>query len=506
MTTSTSNNNYLIYLVAALISIFLSYDGSLRGAVINPDGICYLQSAAAMASTDLHTAVNICGQAKWPFYSSLIFGLVYITKISYISSAFVVNGFFSLISVIAFIYIINLLGATRRTLWLAVAVILLAHEFNSVREYVIRDHGFWAFYLLSIAYMLRFLSSTKVAYALMWSATIILATLFRIEGGIFLLLIPFVVWFQVDLTLTQRIKAFLKLYALPILLSIGWFIWTKLSIQDTAPHLSRVAEIQFHLFHGVDHLIASYQSSAAALGAHVLSVFAAHDAKYVLFLLLVIWYFALVMTNLTIIYGVLVFYAWVKKIPKLSRASTSVLLGYVFVNVLITALFLVENMFLSKRYLIALSLVLMLWVPFALDYLIQHFKQRKWLLPLVVFLIFISSLGGFFNFGYSKAYIRQSGEWLAEHANRNARIYSNDPQIMYYSHHFGNDIFIQARSFSDTSVLEQGKWKKYDFIALHLNSKDIEKNARITKEIALSPVHVFANKRGDQVIIYQVEH
>ncbi|MDR3491700.1 MAG: hypothetical protein P4M12_06605 [Gammaproteobacteria bacterium] len=502
----TTSRNYIIYLLAALVSVFLSYDGSLRGAVINPDGLCYLQSAEAMTTADFHTAMNVCGQAQWPLYSMLIYGLAAVTKISYISAAFTVNGLFTLISVLTFIYIVSLMGANRRTLWLAAVVILMAHEFNSVREYVIRDHGFWAFYLLSLAFMLRFYAKLNVVNAFMWSVSMMIAILFRIEGAVFLLLLPLAVWIYNELTFTQKLKAFLQLYLLPILTVVAVFAYVKYTATDVTAHLSRLSEIQFHLLHGVNKLIESYQASANALGQHVLSVFAARDANYVLFLLLSVWYVALVLTNLSIIYGLLVLYAWIKKTPKLSCAVLLVLMSYLLVNVIITSLFLVENMFLSKRYLIALSLILMLWVPFAIEYLIQHFQQRKWLLPLVAFLIFISSLGGFFNFGYSKAYIRHSGEWLAEHANKEAHIYSNDPQVMYYSHHFGNDIFVLAHNYSDISILEQGGWKKFDFIALHLDSKEKEKNARITTEIALTPVHVFANKRGDQVIIYQVKH
>jgi hypothetical protein len=73
------NNNAVIYLVAALFSILLSFDGSLRATVVNPDGVCYLQSAATIATAGVHHAMHICGQAQWPFYSILIYDLVALT-------------------------------------------------------------------------------------------------------------------------------------------------------------------------------------------------------------------------------------------------------------------------------------------------------------------------------------------------------------------------------------------------------------------------------------------
>jgi hypothetical protein len=190
-----SRNNTAIYFIAALLSILLSYDGSLRATVVNPDGICYLQSAATIASAGLHTATQLCGQAQWPFYSILIYSVVSLTKFSYITAAFVVDGICSLISVLTFIYIVQLMGAPRRVLWLAAATILMAHEFNSVREYVIRDHGFWAFYLISVVGLIKFFRHDRWCDALLWLSALSVATLFRVEGIIFIIMLPFTALF-----------------------------------------------------------------------------------------------------------------------------------------------------------------------------------------------------------------------------------------------------------------------------------------------------------------------
>ncbi len=493
-----------IYIFAALISLFLSYDSSLRGAVINPDGICYLQSAEAIATTNLSTAMHLCGQAQWPFYSILIYNVVALTNISYISAAFVLNGFFSLISVVTFIYLIGLISASRRVLWCAAAVILLSHEFNSVREYVIRDHGFWAFYLVSIVCLIKFFKTLRWRYALLWSLFSLLAMLFRIEGGVFLLFVPLSALLYFSLPLRQRLKAFFQLNFMSILLVALFAIWLGFFSHQDA-QLSRIAEIQFHLIHGLDKLTSSFEQSSTALGQHVLSPYAARDASFVLLLMLGAWYIASVISNVSIVYAALIIFAWIRKAVQFDKPTQWVVWSYVIINVLITMIFLVENMFLAKRYLIALSLILMVWVPFALDNMFELRRRFKWLLPSVIVLMLLTALGGIFDFGYSKSYIRYAGEWLAKHVPANAVIYSNDTQVMYYSKHFGNDIFIKGKLYSDMSVLENGKWKQFDYIALHLDSRDKEKNAHITNEIALSPTHVYANKRGDQVIIYQVE-
>jgi hypothetical protein len=253
-------------------------------------------------------------------------------------------------------------------------------------------------------------------------------------------------------------------------------------------------------------LVTSFNAASKSLGQYVLSPYSARDSSMILVLMLVVWYVLSVCLNLSPIYAVLVVYAWVRKLATFDKSTQWVLWSYVFINLAITFVFLTENMFLAKRYLIALSLALMLWVPFALDHLIETRRRIKWLLPTTISLMVLTALGGIFDFGYSKAYVRDSGEWLAIHAPQSAKIYSNDLQVMYYSKHFGDDLFIQSNQFASIAQLNNQAWKNFDYIALHLYAKNKTQNVSITNAITLTPANVFANKRGDQVIIYQVKH
>jgi hypothetical protein len=502
----TSKKKALIVVVACLASLFLSYDSSVRGAVINPDGICYLKSAEALATADLTTAMNLCGQAQWPFYSILIYGYAALTNVSYQAAAFSLNALFSLITVLTFLYIIHSIRPSQRLLWCAAGVILLAHEFNDVREYIIRDHGFWAFYLISIACLIRFFKSAKLSDAVLWSSATLVASLFRLEGIIFLLFLPFSVLVYCSLSLPQRVIRFVKLNGLVLSLSLVLIVWALFFNHQPINHFSRLAELQAHFIHGIDKLVTSFNAASKSLGQYVLSPYSARDSSMILVLMLVVWYVLSVCLNLSPIYAVLVVYAWVRKLATFDKSTQWVLWSYVFINLAITFVFLTENMFLAKRYLIALSLALMLWVPFALDHLIETRRRIKWLLPTTISLMVLTALGGIFDFGYSKAYVRDSGEWLAIHAPQSAKIYSNDLQVMYYSKHFGDDLFIQSNQFASIAQLNNQAWKNFDYIALHLYAKNKAQNVSITNAITLTPANVFANKRGDQVIIYQVKH
>lgn len=501
---SLKSQSSIVYLAAAFFSILLSIWISSQEAVINPDAICYLQSAATMKN-GIHAAMNLCAQAKWPFYSLLIAGVVSITKLSYVTAAYMLDGIFSLLTVLAFISIVAFIAQKRQALtkhihWLAAFVILLAHEFNAVKTYIIRDHGFWAFYFWSLFFLLCYFHTRERRYVFAWSMSIIVATLFRIEGAIFLLIIPFIAWLEVKQSFIIRLKTFLQLNAMTILAGIvigGWFLLYP-------SHSSgRLSELQFQFLHGVMLLKQNFQLKATGLAITVLGNNGARDATTVLTITFLVWYLFNVVANLSLICSGLLIYSWWKKLLVTDQATRLVLWSYVIINVIVTAVFLGQNMFLSKRYLIALSLVLMLWVPFALSNLMQQWQRRKWPLVLALLFIAISSLGGIFDFGYSKHYVHDAGRWLAVNVPEEAIVYSNDLQVMYYSQRFGNQIFSQAEAFLNPEAIAHGRWKKYDYLALRVDQKQLNAATGILHEIALTPIQVFQNKRGDQVRIYR---
>jgi hypothetical protein len=391
-------------------------------------------------------------------------------------------------------------------LWLAALVILLAHEFNSLRDQIVRDHGFWAFYLLSLWFFIRHFQIPnteryqRFCCAIFWGMALVIAGLFRVEGILFLILLPFSAFFEAKQTITARLMTFLQFNTLAIIGCAGLMLWLLLHPDQS---LSRLSEVQFHLLHGVSRLVDAFQQSAQALATSVLSVYSARDANIILIGMLISWYFISVISNVSLIYAILIIYAWCKKIANFDRARLAIW-AYILVNVIITAAYLVEYMFLAKRYLIGLSLVLILWVPFVLDNLLSQWRLRKWPFILSLFFIVIFGLSSILHFGHSKKYIRDAGDWLALHAPNNAIIYSNDYQLLYYANHIGNAIFTQGRLFENLNYIGQNKWQQFDFLALRINAKSSTAEQKILQEIHLTPVEIFQNDRGDQIRIYQI--
>jgi hypothetical protein len=498
----------LLYVVAMLASVLISCWVSLRETVVNPDAICYLLSAETIAKSGLIAGMQTCGQAAWPFYSLLLYGFVQLTHVSYEIAAYLLDGFFSMLSVVTFIAIIKECGGAGRVLWLAAAVMLLSHEFNSVRQYIVRDHGFWAFYLISILCLLRYFRDPRWMKAIAWSVSLAIAALFRVEGAFFLLALPFLAFVGVRDSWMRRLTAFVSLQLLSIAVCLLIAGWLALHPEETIAKLGRLHEVVDRLQSVAVTMAYRFQTTKLAFAQYILVPESARDAGLVLSLTLGVWYLVSVLVNLSWAYGFLVLYAWFTHAASLSRAAILVLSGYLLINLAITFTFFAEHLFLSKRYLIAFSLVFMIWAPFALEKLLQQrpVLRDRALLILVVFGIFISSLGGLFNFGYSKRYIRDAGVWLAQNVPANESLYSNSGQVMYYSKHFEEGFYKSSYRYNHTNIAKTDDWKHYHYIALRLGVHESNGLLTALENSRLQPMQEFANKRGDRVVIYKMPH
>ncbi|HVE43845.1 MAG TPA: hypothetical protein VNC84_01745 [Gammaproteobacteria bacterium] len=493
-----------IYGLSALLSLLLSLWVSVRVTVINPDAICYL-SSAAVANMGLSTMMHLCGQAIWPFYSLLIFSVSKITSLSYLVAANTIDAFFTAMTVVTFVAITQMFGASKRVMCLAAATILLCHQFNDVRQYIVRDHGYWAFYLMSIYFLLHFMQKSKMSHAIAWSVTLLLATLFRIEGAIFLITLPFVMLFKVNTPILRRVQ-YIGILCLPvILISTGIAGWLAYHPDQTLHVFGRVSDVVVQLREGWQAVLDRYQSVTHALIDHVLPVEAIRDAGAVWMSVLLFLYLQNISLNLSLIYTFLFLYALQSRLLPGSFQAKMVVIGYALVNLVVTFVFFIEHLFLAKRYMIALTLTLMLWVPFALERLLKRtLSEKKWILSSIVsFCICVSAAGGIFDFGRDKTYIRQAGDWLAENVPPEATLYANDHQLMYYSQHFKEDLFIKFKEYDHIEDMIP-HWQSYQYIALRLSrdEKDNTKERFLITEMDLYPLQTFSNRDGDQVIIF----
>ena len=157
--------------------------------IINIDGILYLQAAEAFSLGNIDEALAIY---KWPLYPFLISLINQITTLNFELSAHILNGMLTALTCIAFVLLTREIGAGSVTITIAALVIVFFPGLNELRSYIIRDHGYIAFYLLSLYYLIRALHLRSRVTFLTSMIAMGIATLFRIEGSVFLIAMPII--------------------------------------------------------------------------------------------------------------------------------------------------------------------------------------------------------------------------------------------------------------------------------------------------------------------------
>lgn len=183
----TNSSNLILYIVAASI-LLAAWMQHIQHGWINSDSVLYFEQARLYTLGDW---AGIMGVYEWPLYGILI-GLVHqLTSLNIHQSAQLLNMLFFGTATASFLYLIKLTGGSSRTILMG-ALLLFSSQYivGDVLEMLLRDEGFWAFYLSALVFFIRFAQHQKVWDALLWQACIILATLFRIEGFFYLSLLP----------------------------------------------------------------------------------------------------------------------------------------------------------------------------------------------------------------------------------------------------------------------------------------------------------------------------
>ena len=191
---ATKNDLKVILITTSIISLFLSFSQVLVDPVINSDGILYVQAGSFIQNNEWALASKLY---NWLFYPYILANISTLFSISLEHSAYVVNAFFSAITCVSFVLIVKEFGGKNKAILCFSSVIILCFpNLNEYRNMVIRDHGYWAFYLLGCYFFIRAYKKPSVKTVTFLISSLTLASLFRVEGGFFLLTLPLLLLFR----------------------------------------------------------------------------------------------------------------------------------------------------------------------------------------------------------------------------------------------------------------------------------------------------------------------
>ncbi|HID44419.1 MAG TPA: hypothetical protein EYP34_01520 [Chromatiaceae bacterium] len=419
--------NLIFYLGAALVSLALSLWQIANIAQINHDAVYYLQAIQGDAS-------SIRQVGNWLFYPTLFHWIHLVSGLDLEHSAHLLNSVLDTLLVLAFIRLVEILGSTRQTLmWSAVLVLSLPY-LNENRPEIIRDHGYWAFTLVAMTAYLKLFRTYSWRHLLWWYLAMITATLFRVEGVVFLALMPFGLLLDTEKPWKQRMKHTVMSLLPFLLIGLGFV----LAMQFYPGFQNRLADTLTNAGSFVNIFTETIPEKARLLRQGILPQFSQSAAETTLYLG-VIWSIIkdLVSSLSWLYFGILLLRRWFPA-PALPRDARIIIGWYAAIAALVLFLHGAQHFVMVSRYTMSLALMLLIVVAFSLDELQKKagkspaLKTQFAIVGVCIVLLFADSL---INSSKPKVYILDAAKWARENLPDKARVLTDyhPERVGYYS-------------------------------------------------------------------------
>lgn len=509
------------YSIGALAAVLLSLLIINHYPVVNSDGLVYLFLAQHYPQlSGFEAAMHTY---DWPFFAIGLSWLAQALHISVLNAAYLTNVIFFSATVVIFIHIIKQLGANKCIQWLSLLIILFYHPFNHYNYEVLRDHGYWCLMLLSVAFMLKQVQKSRWYWGVLWAVTAVAGTLFRIEGGVFVLLLPWAV-LLLRTSWWHKLKSWLQLYWLIMLLAGIFVLIYYLCPQHFAQSQGKGDKLLQQLVFGWQKLLNAFHHYSAKMSQHVMPAMFADDAGPILAFGIIGFYcYQLVFEVLGLSYALACIYAFCKRVALGCYNQQLVLVAYILLNIVITLVFAFQRLHFVPRYSQFLGLCLLIYVPYAIEHLYRTIRTshtKRWgsrLLLVVILLGWMKmTVGSLIPFGPTKVYIEQAAQWVEQHASPKDKILTNIAPLNFILSDYSQVKGWQcarstiARTLSDQpcfkwSSLDKKSWSHAKWAVIKVENQARVKDLK--KVMPNQPVAVMTNHDGDKrVMIFRLSH
>lgn len=155
---------------------------------VTDDSILYFEMARHISHGDFASAYALY---NWIFYAGLIAGIHVLTGLDFQVVGQLLSVSFFAMTVWGLGRLVAAAGGDMRTQYCAVFLLLGGRYIvGDILPMAIRDQGYWAFMLLALSQLILYLQSRQFRHAFGWQVLAMISTLFRIEGAIFLMVLP----------------------------------------------------------------------------------------------------------------------------------------------------------------------------------------------------------------------------------------------------------------------------------------------------------------------------
>lgn len=351
-----------IYLASALLSLCISIVWLQLRTATNPDALIYLSAADSFFNGRW---VEGYAAFRWPFYSLAIAGVMTLTGGNALAAADLLNAALDCSTTVLFVALVLQLGprpSSQRIAILSATVILLHPRLSTFRTFVIRDHGFYTFFVLALYLTARQLPMKSLTGGLATVCAVVAAALFRPEALLLLVVVPGYCFFAAAQSSARRLVVVCGLLLCCILLIPSYVLWRDEGLIPKAIHGELVASDIFKTFSGLlVQMRITIEGFAALLPPSRNVGILAYAGSAVAILL------DATLRAVTVPIAALAAFAFFRReiVPEKARTFVLWFCGW---QLLLQFVYVVFTMFLDWRYSMPISLMLAIPLVFLLDW------------------------------------------------------------------------------------------------------------------------------------------
>lgn len=498
-------NGPSLYLLCALLSIFLFSYALYIDDILNDDGMDYIFATHDYVHGRFESARSF--RPEQTFYAQFAF----ITKYSGLSptqSAYSLSLIAQIALMCGFLALIRALGGNTTTQLLGILVFASLYHLNEFRPHILKGFAFWACQLWALWALIRYVQSARLVFLLTWAALSLVSLLYRIEGVAYLagtlVVAPLVARGQAR----KRFLLFASagLVTLLIITSIRFFSANNPdppavgATEEPAPFTRLKTELQ-----RAGTVIANLDKQKELFRETLPNKWAKDSASQFLIggLLFQVIKVVLFTSNLALLLLALS----IGKPGLIPRTSSHQLIAaYFLIGVSVCLYSVVSRFFVTERYAFLPALLLCLPIPFLLAPLFverQSFgRRRRQILRALIFIIpCLVILTPLIKDDDHKMYIPRAGDWISKNLREPGKIYYNDQKIAFYANAYAN------RSFRmNTASLDNLRQQGYDYAVIHSEARLQAAQQHLLDTIRTEgeKIHSVNGPKNQRVDIYKI--
>lgn len=441
-----------VYLAAIAFSLALSVWCGYAQQIPNPDALYYLRAAELFHAGQWQQGIALY---RWPFLSLGIAGTMALTGTSAQVAAQIVNALLDCATVVIFIALVRRLasetGARSIAGWAAL-IIILHPKLATLRSAVVRDHGYYTFFLLTLYLVVRDhqLPRAWIKPAIM--CAIATAALFRLEALLLAVVVPAFYLMAETSAARRRFLAVSAVLLAGLLLAVVYAIWSGLMMVPGA----HSGGLEADLLGRFREIGEAMRTRAARLSEAVPPIRNAGAVAYIGFAVAALA--DALLRALSIPLAILALFAFTPR-RLLSGFATRFVLWFAGWQVALLLGFVLVSFFMDWRFAMVFALIMTIPVTFTVAEVAALWRARlpgyRVLFPIVLLAVVIPWILEAPRLSRLE-YLRDAGHWISHNLPPNAKVLTNDGRIAYFSGRaFQSEIMLRSAAETTDRTVDE---------------------------------------------------